>query len=107
MRISKHFLILAAPTVIAAMKKADPAKMVLDISAGAPARASSSLGKLAADLAVAGNDAVDKVIAAGSTDKTTLLVAGRETVPLDMVKPHHCARLADLAKSFEDCGSET
>jgi hypothetical protein len=109
----KHFLVLvtllfplvasAAPTddVIAAMKKADQAKMVLDINAGDAARASSNLGKQGTELAAACNDAVDKAIAAGSTDKTILLVDGYQKVALGTVKPDHCAPLAELAKSFD------
>ncbi|HEX7699558.1 MAG TPA: hypothetical protein VF403_02515, partial [Kofleriaceae bacterium] len=107
----KHFLVLitllfplvvsAAPTddVIAAMKKADQAKMILDINTNNAARASSDLGKQGADLAAACNDAVDKAITAGSTDKTILLVDGYKKVPLGTVKPEHCAPLAELAKS--------
>jgi hypothetical protein len=109
----KHFLALlpllfpltasAAPAddVIAAMKKADQAKMVLDTNAGDRARASSDLGKQGTAIATACNDAVDKALVAGATPQTILVVDGYKKVALGTVKPEHCAPLADLAKSFD------
>ena len=87
--------------VIAAMKKADQAQMVLDINRKDAARASGNLGAQASKIAAECNAAVEKALASGSTARTILLVDGYKEVALGTVKPEHCAPLAELAAQFD------
>ncbi len=93
----------AAPSddVIAAMKQADQAQMVLDIDRKDAARASDNLGAQAVKIAAECNTAVDKALASGLTARTILLVDGYKEVALGTVKPEHCAPLAELAAQFD------
>ncbi len=90
-----------ADDVIAAMKKADQAQMVLDIKSKDPTHASPDLGAQCQKIAAECNDTVDRALAGGSAATTILLVDGYVKVALGSVKPEHCAPLAELARTFD------
>ena len=92
---------VSSDDVIAAMKEADQAHMVLDLQSKDPARASPDLGAQGQKIAAECADTVDRALAGGSSATTILLVDGYLHVSLGSVKPEHCAPLAELARTFD------
>jgi hypothetical protein len=92
---------VSSDDVIAALKKADQAQMVLDLGRKDPAHASPDLGAQGQKIAAECNDTVDRALAGGAPAASILLVDGYKKVVLGSVKPEHCAPLAELARDLD------